>query len=103
MGEERNNGYSFNLDDEILISQPKMKEVVILNDDYTSMSFVTMLLVNVFDKTVSDANSIMMKVHNEGEGVCGVYPYDIAELKFSLANTMITNNREPLRLIMRDV
>lgn len=97
------NDLAVNIANDTELVQPRFKEIVILNDDYTTMNFVTTLLVNVFDKSITDANNIMMHVHNKGEGVCGIYPYDIAELKYSIANEMIFKSQEPLRIILRDV
>ena len=56
-----------------------MWRVVLLNDDYTPMEFVVQLLESVFDKSPAEAYRIMMQVHVDGRGVCGVYPFDIAE------------------------
>lgn len=97
------NEFVTNIENDVELVKPDLKEVVMLNDDYTTMNFVTTLLMNVFDKSITDANNIMMHVHNKGEGVCGIYPYDIAEMKYSVASEMILKNQEPLRLILRDV
>ncbi len=88
---------------EVEITQPKMREIIILNDDYTSINFVITLLMRIFDKSMLDAQNITQFVHNTGEGSCGIYPYDIAELKYMLAQNFIRDNGMPLRIIMRDI
>lgn len=92
-----------NIVNEIDLVPPVLKQVVLLNDDYTTTDFVVSLLMNVFDKNMDQAHEITMIVHNTGEGVCGIYPYDIAELKFITANRLAKNSGEPLRIILRDI
>ena len=58
-----------------------MYAVVMLNDDYTPMEFVIYVLQSVFKKNYEDAKKIMLLIHNEGKGICGVFPLDIAENK----------------------
>lgn len=87
----------------IEVAQPKLQEIIILNDDYTSVDFVVTLLMRVFNKSMLDAQNITQFIHNTGEGSCGVYPYDIAELKFSTATNFIRDNGMPLRITLRDV
>ena len=57
---------------------PPMFKVLLLNDDYTPMEFVVHILEKFFGKSSEDAFRVMLQVHHEGKGVCGVYPYDIA-------------------------
>lgn len=85
------------------IAQPKLQEIIILNDDYTSVDFVVTLLMRVFNKSMIDAQNITQFIHNTGEGSCGIYPYDIAELKFNAATNFIRDNGMPLRITLRDV
>ncbi len=85
------------------VAQPRLQEIIILNDDYTSVEFVITLLMRVFNKSMLDAQNITQFIHNTGEGSCGIYPYDIAELKFSIATNFIRDNGMPLRLILRDI
>ena len=61
--------------------EPPRFAVVLHNDDYTPMDFVVLILVRYFHKTQSEAVEIMLRVHNEGKGVAGIYSYDIAETK----------------------
>src|SRR3546814_13936272 len=60
------------------LAPPPMYQVVLLNDDYTPMEFVVAVLQRIFGKNEDEAARIMLKVHHEGRGVCGVYPRDIA-------------------------
>lgn len=88
---------------EVELTEPKMQEIIIFNDDYTSVNFVIALLMRVFDKSMTDAQNITQFVHNTGEGSCGIYPYDIAELKFMMATNFIRDNGMPLRIAIRDI
>lgn len=68
-------------DTRVDIRKPRMYKVIIHNDDYTTMDFVVEVIVKVFHKGVSEATKIMFDVHSKGQGVVGVYPYDIAVTK----------------------
>ena len=59
--------------------KPSMYKVLMLNDDYTPMEFVVHVLERFFNKSQEDATQIMLHVHRRGVGICGVYPYEIAE------------------------
>ena len=61
--------------------KPSMYKVIMLNDDYTPMEFVVMVLERVFNKTHDEAVQIMLHVHQKGVGICGVYTYEVAETK----------------------
>ncbi len=63
------------------IKPPSLYKVVLHNDDVTTMDFVVNILINIFDKTEGEATKIMLMVHEEGIGVCGVYPKEIAEFR----------------------
>jgi ATP-dependent Clp protease adaptor protein ClpS len=83
------------------IREPERYDVVLHNDDFTTMEFVVMLLVTVFHKSESEANTIMLRVHNNGEGVAGTYTYDIAATKIKKSTDMARAEGFPLRLSMR--
>ena len=76
---------------------PKMYKVVLLNDDYTPMDFVVSVLITFFEKPASEATKIMLDVHNNGKGVCGVYIYDIAHSKAVKVNNFARENNFPLK------
>ena len=63
------------------IRKPRMYKVVILNDDYTPMRFVTAILMTYFNKDKVEADTIMLDIHKKGKGIAGIYPFDIAETK----------------------
>lgn len=95
---------SHKLDDKVDLKLilPKMSKVIMLNDNYTTMEFVIMVLMEVFDKSFSQANEIMLKIHNEGQGICGVYPHDIAHTKVYIAKDKIKEAGFPLRILVED-
>ena len=61
--------------------KPELFKVLLLNDDYTTMEFVVEILEGVFHKQPAEAYRIMMAVHTQGKGLCGVYPHEVAETK----------------------
>lgn len=63
------------------IVEPKKFKVIILNDDHTPMEFVVDVLMNIFNHDESSSEQIMLKIHNDGSAVAGIYPYEIAEQK----------------------
>jgi ATP-dependent Clp protease adaptor protein ClpS len=80
--------------------RPELYRVILLNDDYTTMDFVVEVLETIFNKAPAEAYRIMMAVHTQGKGLCGVYPFDIAETK---VETVIDRAREhgfPLKATM---
>ena len=78
-------------------SQPPMFKVLMHNDDYTSMDFVVEMLLTVFHKGPTEANRIMLHIHFKGLGVCGIYPYDIAETKTAKVHALAHAAGYPLR------
>lgn len=88
--------------DDLEVKRPKMYKVLLLNDDYTSMDFVVNVLVKIFHKSQKDAYEIMLKIHKDGSGLCGVYTYEIAETKVSQVINAARKNKFPLRAIMEE-
>ncbi len=82
------------------IKEPSMYKVLLLNDDYTTMEFVIDILVYVFKKSLEDATNIMLQVHREGIGLCGVYTYEIAETKVTTVQDAARENGFPLQCTM---
>lgn len=80
------------------IEEPIFYEVILFNDDWTTMDFVIDVLMRIFEKSSDEAVNIMLKIHKEGSGVCGVYPYDIAELKAKITLDLAKQNGYPLRV-----
>lgn len=79
---------------------PSLYQVVLLNDDYTPMEFVVMVLQQYFQRDFDTATHIMLKIHHEGRGVCGVYPKDVAATKVELVLTAARRAGHPLQCIM---
>lgn len=77
--------------------RPSMYKVLLHNDDYTTMDFVVMVLQSIFHKSVEEANRIMLNVHEQGLGVAGVYPRDVAETKVILVHELARKNEYPLK------
>ena len=77
--------------------KPKLFKVLLHNDDYTTMEFVVYILQNCFSKTIDEAQDIMLKVHHNGVGLCGVYTYEIAESKTAKVHQISKENGHPLR------
>jgi ATP-dependent Clp protease adaptor protein ClpS len=79
---------------------PDRFKVIIWNDDHTPMDFVVQLLVELFDKPLKDAQSIMLAIHNENKGVAGEYNFEVAEQKVHEGSTIARHNGYPLKLTM---
>jgi len=77
--------------------------VFLLNDDYTPMEFVIMVLEQYFGKNADTATRIMLKVHQEGKGLCGVYPKDIAATKVEYVISHARKEGHPLQCMMEEV
>lgn len=80
---------------------PEMFKVLLLNDDYTPMEFVVETIQRFFNKTREQATQIMLKVHTEGMGVCGVYPKDIAETKMNQVLMHAKESQHPLQCVIK--
>ena len=82
---------------------PNRFEVILLNDDYTSMEFVVEVLKKFFYKEFLAAEAIMLKIHIDGEAVCGTYSYDVAQTKVSQVIEYSRKNEQPLMSVLREV
>ena len=82
---------------------PNRFEVILLNDDYTSMEFVVEVLRKFFCKEFLAAEAIMLKIHIDGEAVCGTYSYDVAQTKVSQVIEYSRKNDQPLMSVLREV
>jgi len=81
---------------------PPMFKVLLLNDDFTPMDFVVTVLERFFGKNREQATDIMLKVHNEGAGVCGVYTLDVAQTKVDQVTAFARENQHPLQCVMEE-
>src|SRR5579884_1364047 len=80
--------------------EPELYKVLLLNDDYTTMDFVVEVLESVFNKAPAEAYRIMMAVHTQGQGLCGVYPHEVAETKVAAVIDLARGAGFPLRASM---
>ena len=85
------------------VKEPPFYKVLLHNDDYTSMEFVVLLLEKVFSKSTPEATRIMLNVHQQGIGVAGVYPKEIAETKVAIVHDLAQKNEYPLRCSMERI
>ena len=79
---------------------PPMYKVLLHNDDYTTMEFVVLVLQKFFHKSHDEAEQIMLKVHHEGVGLCGVYTYEVAETKVVQVLRFAKDQGHPLKCTM---
>jgi len=84
------------------LKPPPMFKVMLLNDDYTPMEFVVSVLQKFFSLTREQATRIMLKVHTEGIGVCGVFPKDVAATKVELVVAFARQHQHPLQCVMEE-
>jgi len=77
--------------------KPSMYKVLLLNDDYTPMEFVVHVLERFFRKSQEEATKIMLHVHQRGVGICGVYPYEVAESKVTQVVDFARKHQHPLQ------
>ena len=80
--------------------KPSLYRVLLLNDDFTPMEFVIHVLERFFNKNAEQATQIMLHVHNNGVGECGVYTYEIAETKVSQVMDFAQSHQHPLQCVM---
>ncbi|MBF0175748.1 MAG: ATP-dependent Clp protease adapter ClpS [Magnetococcales bacterium] len=84
-------------DSDVDVREPHLYKVILLNDDFTPMDFVVKLLMVFFQKSMSEATRIMLNVHEHGRGVCGLFPYEIAETKVAIVNQYAREQGHPLK------
>ena len=82
---------------------PNRFDVILLNDDYTSMEFVIDVLRRLFHKEFQAAEAIMLKIHLDGEAVCGSYSYDVAQTKVKQVIGYSRENDQPLMAVLREL
>ncbi len=80
--------------------KPELYRVLLINDDYTTMDFVIEVLESIFHKQPAEAYRIMMMVHTQGKGLCGVYPHEVAETKVNAVIERARENGFPLLAAM---
>jgi len=102
--EEQNNNTNFEesqrgvlLETKPVTKKPSMYKVILLNDDYTPMEFVVYVLQKIFNKNQEEATQIMLHVHQKGLGVCGIFTYEVAEVKSKMVVDFAKKNQHPLQ------
>lgn len=81
-------------------AKPPLYKVVLLNDDFTPMDFVILVLKKYFMKSDAEATRVMMAVHTEGAGLAGIYTFEVAETKVYSVNEFSRRHKHPLKCIM---
>jgi len=84
------------LETSLSLDEPTKYNVLLHNDDYTTMDFVIEILMNIFHKSLMEAERIMLNIHNSGKAVCGTYTYDIAQTKVYQVKQLARKNGFPL-------
>ena len=84
------------------VKPPPLFKVLLLNDDYTPMDFVVAVLQQFFLLSRDQATQVMLKVHREGMGVCGVYPRDVAATKVEQVISFSRKHQHPLQCVMEE-
>jgi ATP-dependent Clp protease adaptor protein ClpS len=99
-GKDGSGGLDLATKTRVRTKKPSMYRVLILNDDYTPMEFVVLILERFFSKSREQATRIMLHVHQKGVGVCGVYTYEVAETKVAQVMDLARRNEHPLQCTM---
>jgi ATP-dependent Clp protease adaptor protein ClpS len=84
------------------VETPKMYKVILLNDDYTPMDFVVLILRRFFAKSEDEATKVMLDVHKKGAGVAGVFTLEVAEMKVMQVNQFSQMNEHPLKSTLEE-
>jgi len=84
------------------LEEPQLFKVLLHNDDYTSMDFVVEVLMGIFHKTQPQAEQIMFQIHEKGKAICGVYTYEIAQMKVEQVRQLAKQNEFPLLATMEE-
>ena len=82
--------------------KPKFFNLILLNDDFTTMDFVVKTLVMFINKSNHEANFLMLKIHNEGSAICGVFPKDVAVTNRNKIHIFSKINKQPLKCIVKE-
>ena len=82
---------------------PSIYKVIILNDDFTPMEFVVDIIQKVFKKSNDEATKIMLQIHTEGIGICGIFPLEIAETKMNQVLNLAKESQHPLQCIIEEI
>jgi ATP-dependent Clp protease adaptor protein ClpS len=92
----------FDIENDLELTHGKRYKVYILNDDYTSMNFVVNILIEIFHKDYKEAEKLMLEVHEKGQGLCGIYTYEVAETKIAQVHNSARKSGYPLKAYMEE-
>ena len=92
----------YDLENDLELQEPKKYKVILLNDNYSTMDFVIEILTKIFRKTVDEATQIMLEVHEKGQGICGIYSYEIAQTKVAQVDINAKKAQFPLKAILEE-
>jgi len=87
----------------VKLKLPSIYKVIILNDDFTPMEFVSNVIQKIFRKSSDEATRIMLQIHTEGIGICGMYPFEIAETKMNQVLNLAKESQHPLQCIIEKI
>jgi ATP-dependent Clp protease adaptor protein ClpS len=102
MSEFSNNATDVLTETKTRLEKPKLFKVLLHNDDFTTMEFVVFILEHVFQRSGAEAVAVMLKVHHDGVGMAGVYPYDIAYMKQQKAMNLAKAREYPLLITLEE-
>lgn len=88
--------------EDVQVKKPRMYKVILHNDHYTTMDFVVEVLVTIFRKNNMEATELMLQVHRNGFGICGVYTYDIAQTKAGQVHALARQREFPLKCTVEE-
>ena len=92
----------YELEEDLELQEPKKYTVLLLNDNYSTVDFVVEILIQIFKKNSQEAIDITMHIHDKGEGVCGVYTYEIAHTKVAQVQSAARKAGFPLKAILKE-
>ena len=94
--------YEVELDEEVEVVEPKKYKVLLLNDNFSTMEFVIEILLSIFKKNLEESEDIMLKIHNNGKEICGVYTHEIAMTKVAQVSSQAKKQGFPLKAIVEE-
>lgn len=94
--------HEYEIEEELELEEPKKYNVLLLNDDYSTMDFVIEVLTNIFRKTQEEAATIMLNIHNNGKEICGTFTKEIALTKVAQVKSMSRKSDFPLKAIAQE-
>ena len=84
------------------LQEPSKYKVLLLNDDYTTMDFVVMVLMVVFRQSLEESQKVMLNIHQNGKGLCGIYAFEVAETKVAQVSAMAEQYKFPLKCSLEE-